>query len=255
MLIAGKHYIIFFYVLVYVGLHFNLPILAQNKNTVLTQFPEPIFEHLTVEDGLPENSVRCILQDHFGYMWFGTQNGLVKYDGYNMTVYQPDLEDSLSISDRTVNRIYEDRSGALWIGTNGGLNRFDRITETFTKYMHDTDDSASLSNNIVTSIEEDKNGNIFVGTYEGLNLFDRLNENFKHIYFQDSLKSAILNYKVGTIIEDRLTGRLYVGSGNKILVYDSENELLTRSLNNFAIDFNLGVIRSFYQSSLMTFRI
>jgi ligand-binding sensor domain-containing protein len=71
--------------------------------------------------------VRCILQDHLGYMWFGTQNGLVRYDGYDMKIYQPDSNDSLSISNRQIRAIYEDRSGNLWIGTGmgelGGLNR------------------------------------------------------------------------------------------------------------------------------------
>lgn len=58
------------------------PINAQIQKTLDDNFPEPKFEHLTIADGLPENSVRCILQDHLGYMWFGTQSGLVKYNGY-----------------------------------------------------------------------------------------------------------------------------------------------------------------------------
>jgi ligand-binding sensor domain-containing protein len=106
MLFAVKHYLKYFYVLFLTVLLINISILAQNKNTVPTNFPEPIFEHLTIADGLPENSVLCILQDHLGYMWFGTQNGLVKYDGYDMKVYQPDPDDSLSISDRQIYSIY-----------------------------------------------------------------------------------------------------------------------------------------------------
>ncbi len=150
MSFAVKHYILHFNVLTLIVLLLNPLIKAQNKNTTLTKFPEPIFEHITIEDGLPENSVRCILQDHLGYMWFGTQNGLVKYDGYNMTVYQPDPDDSLSISHRQIQTIYEDKSGTLWIGTRyGGLNRFNRATETFTNYLHNPDDSTSINSNFV----------------------------------------------------------------------------------------------------------
>jgi len=162
------------------------------------QFPEPVFEHLTIADGMLENSVRCILQDHLGFLWLGTQQGLVKYDGYNMTVYQPDPDDSLSISHRQIQTIYEDKSGTLWIGTGwsgAGLNKFNRTTETFTRYLHNPDDSTSINSNWVSSICEDKKGNFWVGTNEGLNLFDRQNESFSDIYYQDSVYSpAVYEY-------------------------------------------------------------
>jgi len=214
------------------------------------QFPEPIFEHLTIEDGLPENSVICVLQDHLGYLWLGTQNGLVRYDGYNMTVYQPDPEDSLSISDRTVRTIYEDKSRTLWIGTDdGGLNRFDRTTETFTRFMHNPDDSTSINSNNVESIYEDRAGNFWVGGLEGLNLFDKGAEKFSNIrVLLDDKKITVFNRGVGAILEDRLTGRLYVGSGNKILFYDDERELLTQNDSMPGLENELGIIQSFYQA-------
>ena len=96
------------------------------------QYDEVRFEHITIENGLPENSVRVMLQDHIGYLWLGTQNGLVKYDGYSMTVYQPEPDDTNSISNRQINALCEDKTGTLWVGTGwfegGGLNRFDRTT-------------------------------------------------------------------------------------------------------------------------------
>lgn len=245
MWFAVKHHILFFNVLTLFVLLFNLPILAQNKNITPIEFPEPKFEHITIEDGLPENSVTCILQDHHGYLWFGTQNGLVKYDGYNMTVYQPDPDDSLSISHRQIQTIYEDKSGTLWIGTQRGLNRFDRITESFISFLHNPKDSMKVKSNWFSSICEDKAGNFWVGTPEGLNLFDRQNESFERVYYQDSENSAVLNYKVEAIIEDRLTGKFYVGSGNKILFYDAERKLLTQIYNNIGKENELGVIRSF----------
>jgi len=246
MLSSLKHYFLHFNVLILIVLFLNLPIPAQNKNAAPTNFPEPKFEHITIEDGLPENSVTCILQDHHGYLWFGTQNGLVKYDGYNMTVYQPDPDDSLSISHRQIQTIYEDKSGTLWIGTQRGLNRFDRITESFISFLHNPKDSMKVKSNWFSSICEDKAGNFWVGTPEGLNLFDRQNESFERVYYQDSENSAVLNYKVGAIIEDRLTGKFYVGSGNKILFYDAERKLLTQIYNNIGKENELGVIRSFY---------
>jgi len=179
-----KHYILFFCVLFQTAILFNISTRAQNKNTAPTNWPEPVFEHLTIADGLPENSVRCMLQDHLGYMWFGTQNGLVRYDGYNMKVYQTDPNDSLSISDRQIYSIYEDKSKTLWVGTSGGLNKFDRINETFKKYTNNPDDSTSINSNKIVNIYEDNSGNIWVSTYKGLSLFDRQTENFRHIPYK-----------------------------------------------------------------------
>jgi signal transduction histidine kinase/ligand-binding sensor domain-containing protein/DNA-binding response OmpR family regulator len=222
--------------------------LAQENSKLSTNFPEPIFEHLTIADGLPENSVRVILQDHLGYMWFGTQNGLVKYDGYNMKVYQSDPDDSLSISDRHINAIYEDKSGTLWIGTAvgelGGLNRFDRQSETFTRYLHSPADSTSINSNFVLSIYEDKAGNFWIGTMEGLNLFDRQNESFRHIHYKDSVYSIA----VSAFIEDQLTGDLYVASNNKILAIEKGNQHLTDNNRISELKSNLGEIKSFHQS-------
>ncbi len=77
---------------------FLLILLSSLSLKIFPQKDEIKFEHITIEDGLPENSVFCILQDHLGYLWLGTQKGLVKYDGYNMTVYQPNPDDTLSIN-------------------------------------------------------------------------------------------------------------------------------------------------------------
>jgi len=218
------------------------------------QYDNVEFEHITIEDGLPENSITCILQDHLGYLWLGTQNGLAKYDGYNMTVYQPNPDDSLSIGHQYITTIYEDRTGTLWIGAGwnefGGLNKFDRTTETFTNYLHNTDDSPSINNNEVTSIYEDKAGNFLVGTLEGLNLFDRKSKSFKDIgELLEDEKTVPLNHSVSAIIEDQLTGNLYVGSGNKILILDREMKFLTENYNNLGLKYDLGEINSFYQSN------
>ena len=91
------------------------------------------FEHLSLEQGLSQSAVICLLQDSRGFMWFGTEDGLSKYDGYDFVVYRHDPQDPQSLSDNFVESIYEDQSQVLWIGTRGGgLNQFDREKETFT---------------------------------------------------------------------------------------------------------------------------
>jgi ligand-binding sensor domain-containing protein len=117
------------------------------------------FVHLSIEDGLSQNSVWCIHQDSKGFMWFGTEEGLNRYDGYTFTHFKHDPSDSGSLSHNFVQCILEDRLGGIWVGTHsGGLNRFDRKTERFTRFTHDPDDSTSLSGNDVSCIVEDRSG-------------------------------------------------------------------------------------------------
>ena len=157
------------------------------------------FEHITIENGLPENTVQAILQDHQGFLWLGTQNGLVQYDGYTMAVYQPEQGNPNSISHRQIRAIYQDKSGTLWIGTgigkNGGLNRFNRSRGTFFRYLHNPEDSTSLSHNYVSCIYEDRSGRLWVGTSQGLNRLDRPRNRFQRYYFQaETYRPAVYEY-------------------------------------------------------------
>lgn len=235
----------FFIELVCIILFFvNFTIQSQELYTD-KNWPDPVFEHITIADGLPENSVLCILQDHLGYLWFGTQVGLVRYDGYSMKDYQTDPYDSLSISLGMIKTIYEDKSGDLWIGTfSNELNRFNRATEKFTRFKHNSVDSTSINSNSINCIIEDKYNNILVGTNKGIKSFDRQNEDFKHIHYNNSVYSAT----VQSFLEDRLTGNIYVGSGNKILIFDSDKQVLIDENKINKMIPNIGSINSILQT-------
>ncbi|QQS35011.1 MAG: response regulator [Ignavibacteriales bacterium] len=207
-------------------------------------WPDPIFEHFTLADGLPENSVLEIMQDHLGYMWFGTQGVLVRYDGYNMKSYQPDASDSLSLNVGQTRRIYEDKSGTIWIGKNHGLNRFNSVSEKFKRFMHDPDDSTSISSNFVADIFEDKNRNLLIGTEKGLNLFDREKESFKHIYYKNSVYSD----KVVAIVEEKSAGNILVVDNDKILIYDADEQILTDENKINPLIKDIGEINSLLQT-------
>ena len=143
---------------------------------------EVIFKRISIGDGLSQSSVTCILQDRRGFMWFGTQDGLNRYDGYEFRIYSHDSRDYETISDNYIRCIYEDRYGRMWIGTNGGgLNRFDRKTERFICYLNDPANSDSLSANDIRSIYEDRSGILWIGTYGGgLNRLNRKNLEYDH---------------------------------------------------------------------------
>src|ERR1700753_2922617 len=78
------------------------------------------FEHLGTAQGLSQSNVICSLQDSRGFMWFGTREGLNKYNGYSFTVYKNEIGDDRSLSNNEVHDLIEDGSGYLWIATWGG---------------------------------------------------------------------------------------------------------------------------------------
>ena len=109
-----------------------------------------------------------MLQDSQGYMWFGTEDGLNRYDGYNFTVKRHDPEDPVSLSDGWITALVEDVSGTLWIGTReGGLNRYDRQLNQFTNYRNDPQDPSSLSADEITAIYQDQDAALWIGTAGG----------------------------------------------------------------------------------------
>ena len=104
---------------------------------------------------MSQSSIFTIIQDKRGFLWFGTQDGLNKYDGYKFTVFKHNPSDSLSISDNWITSLYEDHLGNIWVGTSGGgLNRFDPITEQFQYYMHNDDDLMSQEYSLVQVVLE-----------------------------------------------------------------------------------------------------
>ena len=96
-----------------------IPLYVQAKESIpATRSQNPLnFERFSREQGMQGTNVTCILEDLLGVMWFGTSNGLHRYDGYRFTVYRHDVRDTTSISEDHVLALLEDRSGAIWAGT------------------------------------------------------------------------------------------------------------------------------------------
>ncbi|MCG3208188.1 MAG: Sensor histidine kinase RcsC [Anaerolineae bacterium] len=181
------------------------PLLAQGGDS-------PRFEHITVEDGLSNSAVLNIVQDDDGLMWFSTLDGVNKFDGDNITVYQHNNNDPHSLSNNTVMTSYKTKDGTLWFGTDpGGLNKYNKATDQFTAYKHNPDDPNSLSNDAVWAITQDHTGVLWVGTRNGLNRFDPATETFK-AYLPDPDNPRALSHSfVLRILEDS-TGTLWVGT-------------------------------------------
>lgn len=147
------------------------------------------FDILTTEEGLSNNFVRVIYQDKYGYMWFGTVEGLNKYDGYQISVYKNMKNDSNSLSDNYINDITEDADGNLWIATNNGLNLYDREHDNFIKFFTDSSTANSLQNNNIKALLSDTSGFLWIDTYNGF-LHKLSIKDFSFEFFKYSSRSS-----------------------------------------------------------------
>ena len=175
------------------------------------------FEHISVAQGLSQDSVNCILQDRQGLMWFGTEDGLNRYDGYGFAVYRHDPRDPNSLSHNRVRAIHEDADGILWIGTaGGGLDRFDRGTGRFTHYGSDdfanyVSDSPELYRNWVEEVREYPSGILWLGTLGGgLVRFDRSTGKFQSFTNQGAAGELSNNW-IRSLFVDH-AGAMWIGT-------------------------------------------
>ncbi len=170
------------------------------------------FTHLTTEQGLPQNSIYTIYQDKQGFMWFGTLDGLCRYDGYQFKTYRHSPQDKNSLSHNEVYTIYEDRQDQLWIGTGGGVNLFDRQNQKFIRYQHISNQSNSLSNNSVWSILQDKKGGLWFSTAGGgLNRFNPSTQQFFHYRDLKTQPNGLSSDYTWALLEDK-KGRLWIAT-------------------------------------------
>ena len=179
------------------------------------------FEHLY--EGLSQKSVLCMSQDSKGFMWFGTYDGLHRYDGYKIKIFKSEIGNPYSLSNNKVRFIYEDRSGILWIGTDGGLNQFDREKERFIHYRYDPNDPHSLSSNMIQWICEDSSGALWIGTYYGgLNQFDREKKQFIRYQHNPDDPQTISNNLVSCVYIDK-SGDLWTAGFSGLDRFDRKN--------------------------------
>ncbi|MCX7797548.1 MAG: ATP-binding protein [Melioribacter sp.] len=181
------------------------------------------FESLTSEDGLSQNTVLSILQDSEGFLWFGTYDGLNRYDGYSFKIYKIEKGNPKSIQGQTFRSIVEDKDGNLWIASvGGGLNRYNRITDDFTNFLPQQNNPNSLISNRVRTLLIDKKGRLWIGTEEGLCRYD-FKEN-KFINYTKILNNDKYPYSkyVVSICEDS-SGFLWLGTQNGLIKFNPEN--------------------------------
>lgn len=171
------------------------------------------FNNITTNDGLSQGSIDDIFQDSDGYMWFSTNDGLNRYDGYEFMLFKGDNNEKNSIWPGLVNCVEEDKYGNLWVGTSGGLARINRKTFNVARIYADKLDVRKISNQNVLDMLKDSEDNIWIATEDGLNKYEYSTGEFKKFLFDDE-NIEDNSPKAVTAIEEDIDGNILVGFKN-----------------------------------------
>jgi ligand-binding sensor domain-containing protein len=204
---------------------FIVPFYALSQNSPFE------FNKISNTNGLSNNSINCIFQDSYGFIWFGTLNGLNRFDGNDFLVFHNDTRNKASISNDIITSIQEDKNKRLWIGTASGLNIYDPTTEKFQNYNNNPDQNKALTVRSGISTVYATNRFIWIGTRDrrinnsGLYRFDQQTQ----VFDPNPLGNFnLVDKKINSICEDK-DHHLWIGTSKGL------NRLTYNTITNKAI--------------------
>lgn len=204
------------------------------------------FEHLSMKDGLSMNPVMAITQDSKGFLWFGSQDGLNKYDGYKFEVFKTSDNDSTSISDNFITSLCSDNSGRLWIGTLKGLNVYNPKTNSFKRFI------TTCNNYNCTKIYclyKDKTGLIWIGTEKGLALFNPQTEEFLSV--NSRFKGMTdLGQKTILCISQDSKNNYWIGTTSGLIKYEPSSAEVKNFYSKSDNGLSNNIVLSFHEDKL-----
>ncbi|PCJ88194.1 MAG: hypothetical protein COA57_03700 [Flavobacteriales bacterium] len=201
------------------------------------------FDRISIKNGLSQSTVNCILQDAKGFMWFGTQDGLNRFDGYRFKVFYHHSQDTSSLADNYVRALYEDRNGNLWVGTDNGLSKFNPELQTFETFYRSENNLNGLSDNAIRAICESDDGTLWFATANGgLNAFDKKTKAFTHYLHQQEKSNSVAGNQLNCLFKDA-SGKIWIGTeGAGISVFHPEENTFKTLKPNSLCSSNIRVI-------------
>lgn len=185
---------------------------------------ELTFEHVSLREGLSQSTVHAVYQDQQGFLWFGTADGLNRYDGYRFRVFRAHPNDETSLSDGRISSLGEDPQGHLWVGTFNGLNRMDLGGGTFQRFMADPGDPTSIGGNVINVVLTDSNGVVWIGSYGGgLSRFLGDDRGFETFRFDENKPDGLPTNLINDIVEDS-EGFLWLATPEGLVRFDPKNQ-------------------------------
>ncbi len=182
------------------------------------------FESISQKNGLSNNAIKTMIQDKTGFMWFGSINGLNRFDGKEMVVFNNHQSNKSSISNDYINCLKQDATQNLWIGTAKGINKYDPSTGTFQNFNNNPDQHKVFNTDFVFSLEISKSGVIWLGTrFSGLFRYDNLTNSYEHINLDTNSAPNIIT----SILEDNHQD-IWVGTQNGLFKIKQKNKTIIK---------------------------
>lgn len=173
----------------------------------------PRFGTIDRDQGLVSLSISSIQQDNRGFLWFGSQGGLNRYDGRELVNLLHDPFDPNSLANDLVQTLYYDEErDVLWVGTYDGMTEYRLLSQEFINYRHDESDPGSISNNVVIAVATDSEGDVWAGTSDGLNRLRSESSSFEYV---ETAHTTIRALKLDS------SGRLWIGSYGGLQYWDA----------------------------------
>ena len=168
-----------------------------------------IFNKINQTNGLSNDRVSSIVKEKNGFVWIGTDNGLNRYDGNKIKIYN---KQNSALSSNDIATLLIDSKGKIWIGTfGGGLNLYNPSDDKFVVYKNSPNNNASIPSNELNTIFEDSKGIIWLGTKNGISFLNEKNQTFKTYKFDSKNKFSISHNDIRSIYEDRKKN-LWIGT-------------------------------------------
>ncbi|MBD8524335.1 two-component regulator propeller domain-containing protein [Pseudomarimonas arenosa] len=180
------------------------------------------FRRLGADEGLSQSTVNAVLQDRAGLMWVGTQNGLNRFDGTEVTIFLPTPNQTGGLSDNFITSLALDQDGVLWVGTLDGLNRYDAASERFQTFIFAPADPHSLPSSVIYDLEADRRGSgIWIGTEAGLARWSPAAQRFERVADRST---GLPDNRVNEVLHDS-QGRLWLGTARGLAVGDPDSRV------------------------------
>ncbi len=190
-------------------LFFFLPVFCFSQSDM-------VFDHIAVNEGIIQGVVTSIHRDSRNFMWFGTMNGLNRYDGVNFRRFESYSYDSTSLTTGDIRQIYEDKNNNLWVGTSNGLNLFNYKKENFKRLFHDNARKNSLADNFIVNISEDSKGRLWVVTNYGISQYIPGTNSFNNYYLPEKGAKIEASFELNS-------DTIFLYSNGKVLQFMTED--------------------------------
>jgi len=187
------------------------------------------FHPVSIPDDVPAHLVSALAQDADGFLWIGTQGGLVRYDGYTFRTYRTNPRDPAALGGAYVRALRASADGRLWAGTFAdGVSIYDPATDRFTQLRHTAGDASTVAHNRVEGLAEERDGHMWIATYGGLDRFDPRSGAIEHFRHDPAQPSSLADDRTRGILVSR-DGRVWVGSSGGLQVWSPATRAFERA--------------------------